>query len=474
MRRVDSNWSKRASLAALAFTFLTGAFASASIARAQGRDAPTPMPAGHAPVGNPMADDDEEAPAPGPNPHGGGASPHGGGGGGAPGMFDAQPDVVDEDAAHGAGTISLEVVDPTGKPLPHTRVVLGILHNTVAKGEKREELVRESDADGKVLFENLEHVNGVAYRVTVPKDGAVFAAAPFSLPREKGIHVVLHVYPVVHDVIPLDKLNALTADSTRDKALMVFEAILFAELKDDRIQVQQLFRVVNAGGNAYVPPTTLVTALPTGFTALVNGAQDPTDVGIDADPKGPRWHGTFPPGKHEVTYRWQLPWANEKEVSFDIAMPPNVVSMRVMMAASEGMRLAVDGFPAGEPQTDSQGQRMLVTEKQLKRGDNLITSVRISMKDLPVVGPERIVVTGLAGITLLVGLAFAIGSRRPETPKEDAKARRLLLLADLEELERAHRAGDIGPKTYERTRRQLIDGIARTLVKANLATPNVA
>ncbi len=476
MRRVEMGSTKTARARTpfaivLASLFTLGAFALAPPASAQGRDAPTPMPAGH-----PSVEDDGTPPE---NPHGSNNPHAGGGGGGTSGgagtMFDAQPDVVDDDARTGIGTISVEIVDPAGKPLAHTPVVLGILHNSVAKGEKREQVFRDSDADGKVVFDKLENASGIAYRVSVAKDGATFAVPAFSLPRDHGIRVVLHIYPAVHKVIPLDQLGKVSPETTRDQALIVVEAILFTELKDDRIQVQQLFRLVNAGANAWVPEG-LVTALPTGFSALVNGAQEPGDTGIEAEATGPRWRGTFPPGKHEVTYRWQMSWTNDPEVTFDVPMPPNVVSMRVMSAASPGMKLSVDGFPPGEPQTDAQGQRMLVTEKQLRRGDPLITSVRISMKDLPVIGPERWIAAGVASLALVFGFAFAFANRRPDTPGEDAKTRRGLLLADLEELERAHVAGDIGPKTYERTRRQLIDGIARTLVKAELktATPSIS
>ena len=48
-----------------------------------------------------------------------------------------------------------------------------------------------------------------------------------------------------------------------------------------------------------------------------------------------------------------------------------------------------------------------------------------------------------------------------------SKEHRARLLADLEELERARAAGDIGPKTYERARRELVDAIARTLAASD-------
>jgi len=50
-------------------------------------------------------------------------------------------------------------------------------------------------------------------------------------------------------------------------------------------------------------------------------------------------------------------------------------------------------------------------------------------------------------------------------------AERQRLLEDLEDLERAHLSGEVGPKTYERARRELVDAIARTLDRGGAETP---
>jgi hypothetical protein len=189
-----------------------------------------------------------------------------------------------------------------------------------------------------------------------------------------------------------------------------------------------------------------------------------SDVGIDTTEKGPRLRGTFGPGRHEVSYRWQLPYTGDKEVSFDLPMPPNVVGMRLMAPASQEMTLSGEGFPPAEPQADGQGQRVLITERQLVRGDKPWTTLRFSLRNIPVQGPARLIVTALAGLVVLVGVLF--GKRVPRNAsarEKNADAERSLLLSDLEELEKARRNGDVGPKTYEQARRQLIDALARTL-----------
>jgi hypothetical protein len=74
------------------------------------------------------------------------------------------------------------------------------------------------------------------------------------------------------------------------------------------------------------------------------------------------------------------------------------------------------------------------------------------------------VATGLTAFGVLAGLALAFGQRKPwKTKKELDKLERGQILGELEELERLHATGEVGPKTYERARRELIDALARTL-----------
>ena len=57
-----------------------------------------------------------------------------------------------------------------------------------------------------------------------------------------------------------------------------------------------------------------------------------------------------------------------------------------------------------------------------------------------------------------------LGTRKPGL--RDLKSERQRLLGELEELERARQRSEIGPKTYERARRELLDAIARTFAVA--------
>lgn len=382
----------------------------------------------------------------GHDPHGGG-DPHAGGGGGRGQMFEAPEDGAVDDPTLPSGTISVHIADADGKPMPHTEVTLGILHNSVAKGESRKRIVAMTDGTGRAVFDKQETGSGVAYRAMVLRDGATFSAPPFVLNAKIGSRAVLHVYPVETDI---------------EKTLVVMQAITYTEVKDDRVQVQQAYKIYNFGKNAWLPPPDLIVPLPPKYTAF-NAQQGMTDVGVDAVPgKGLKIRGTFAPGQHVIEFRWQLPYGGESDVRFDVGMPPHMAAARVMSPASKNMTLEVPGFPSPQPTSDGQGQRVLITEMQLKREDKAMKTVTVAIGGLPTTGPGR----WIASLLAFSGLAYGVvlGSQRPK--QSDRKKERERLLADLEALERAHASGDIGPKTYERARRELVDEIARTISDA--------
>ena len=378
----------------------------------------------------------------GANPHGQGADPHGGGGGG---MFQAPEDGAMEDPTLPVGTLEIHIADPSGKPIPNTTVTLGVLHNSVAKGESRKRLTLTTNATGVAKIDNLETGSTVAYRPMVISDGATFSAMPFRMPDKSGMRALLHVYPVVESI---------------EQALVVSQSVIYAEVKDDRVQVQQMFKVYNFGKSAWVPKD-LVVPLPENFTAFTT-QQGMSDVGVDAVPnRGVRIHGTFGPGQHMLEFRWQLPYSGEAEVRFDVGMAPHMAASRVIAPASKDMTLEVPGFPPPQSTSDGMGQRALITEMQLRKEDPTLKSVSVVIRGLPTEGPGKLIATALAAGGLLFGLV--LGAQKPSS--RDRKSERARILAEIEELERAHLAGDVGPKTYEKARRELLDELARTFAE---------
>jgi len=168
-----------------------------------------------------------------------------------------------------------------------------------------------------------------------------------------------------------------------------------------------------------------------------------------------------------LEFRWQLPYAGEPEVRFDVGMAPHMAAARVIAPASKDMSLDVPGFPPPQSTNDGLGQRALITEKQLRKDDPALTTVSVVIRGLPTEGPGKLIATALAAGGLLVGLV--LGTKKPST--RDRKNERSRILAELEDLERARLAGDVGPKTYEKARRELLDDLARTFADEAAASP---
>lgn len=370
------------------------------------------------------------------------------------GTFQAPEDGAAEDPRVPAGELDVLIVDGSGKPLPNTLVTLGILYNSVAKGESRKRVVSTTNESGIARFEHLEPGSGVAYRPMVIAEGATFEVMPFRLPERSGMRAILHVYPVVDSL---------------ENAVVVMQTILYAEVKDDRVQVQEGFKIYNLGKNAWVPKD-LIVPLPENFTAFAT-SQGMTDIAVEAVPaKGVRIRGTFGPGQHMLEFRWQVPYTGDARISFDVGMPPHTAAARVIAPASKDMALEVPGFPKPQSSSDGQGQRALITERQLRRDEDALKSISVVISGLPTEGPGKIVATLLSAGGLLVGVV--LGTKKPE--RRDRDKERTRLLESLAELERAVQAGDVGPKTYERARRELLDAIARTFADdaASLSKPS--
>ena len=400
----------------------------------------------HGQGADPHADPHGQGADPHADPHG--ASPHGGrpkAGGGRTnenGIFEPPPDSADPDPSLPPGTILVHVLDADGAPVPDVSVTLGVLYNSVAKGESRKRLTGNVDGEGHAKFSSLDTGSGVAYRVTVVRDGASFALPPFQLPAQSGIAAVLHVYPVVTEPTG---------------TLIVSQVMLYAEVKDDRVQVQQAVRIFNAGRAAWVPKD-FVLRLPEDFTAFAT-QQQMSDIAAEAVPKvGVRFRGTFPPGQHLVEFRWQLPYSGEASVKISVGAPPRLFGARVISPASKDMVLEVPGFPAPEP-TMGMGQRVLLTEKRFSPQEPSPEQLTVEIRGLPTAGPGKFIATGLAALGVVIGLVLGTAPRKD---RGDPKVRRQTLLLELEQLERARASGDVGPKTYERVHRELMAALART------------
>jgi len=418
---------------ALAAAFVV--LATAGGARAQrdepGEPDPQDLPPGHPDTGS-------------LNPHA-----HPGKAGSLPGVFEPPDDVEKEDPTLPPGTIVVDLRDADDKPVANETLTLGIIINSIAKGDTHKHMQGVTDAAGRAIFGGLDTASNVAYRLSSGYQGGSFAASPFQLGIAKAMHVVLHVYPVARDL---------------SGALVVTEAAVAAELRDDRIHVEEALTVYNLGRTAW-QPSDVHLALPEGYTAF-NAQASMSDQAVDEVDHAGKLRGTFAPGRHTLQFRWQLPWSGEKDVDFEVGLMPHVAIARVMMPASGSVKLDVAGFPPPEVRHDDQGQTFQVTERRVRPDDPHLTSLAISIRDIPTRGPGALIASLLAASGVVLGLFFTLTSsgRRRAPGDRDVSAARETILEDLAALERAKADGSVGPKTYERARREMIESLARLLV----------
>lgn len=411
------------------------------------------LPEGHPPLEAHDHDHDDESLPPGHPPTEGRPSP---------GPLAAIPQSGSNvDPQLPPGTIVVEVLDGDGKPLPGADITLGILEQSVSKGESRRRVMGKADENGIARFEGLQTGSGVSYRVSVsspvPVEGkpplvATHDAPPFQLDLQAGERVKLYVF---------------SATSSLQEALVGLRAMLYVEVKDDALQVEQAFTVFNLGKNTWVPDD-IVVELPEGFRAFF-APQQMTNTGFDqVAGRGARLRGTFPPGQHDVSFRYQVPWDGSSRVTLPLRLPPHVAQMSIVSDAAQGMSLHVSEFPPAQQAVAMNGQRILITERQLRPGDAQLDRIDITLDNLPGPGPGRWIALGLAALAVAGGLFAALRQKeqtaeaRAELEQDAARARERLL-EELLALEKAKEAGEIGPKTYEQVRGMLVDALAKLL-----------
>lgn len=344
------------------------------------------------------------------------------------------------------GTIEATLVNAQNVPLPNSDVRLGIMFQRISEGESRSERFARTNAEGKVRFDGLSAGSDYSYRVTFKSGAAEYASMPFAL-GDVGHRVLLHVFPVTRDIA---------------EALVGMRSFVYIEPRDDVFVFELLYRVFNVGSVTWVP-NDVVLELPKGFKAF-NAQRGMTDVGFEVvDGVGARLKGTFTPGQHDLSARFQVPKGTDESATFRMGTLPRVAELRVIAEASSQMRLEVDGFE--QPQVAAnQGKRVLVTRKLLERGDELEKGFTITLSGLPVPGYGRWIAVMLALGLGGVGVAAARGAL--ELGKESSKAADLknareVLLGELVEVERSRERGDLGPRAYADARRVLLNALAR-------------
>lgn len=448
-----------------------------SAARAQ-EAPPDPHGGGASAVeqGDPHGGDPHGADPHGGDPHGGAAQGPGGvqGVAGVPGLsaMEVPTSFATEDPRLPGNVVLVRVVDGAGQGIPDVTVRLGVM------SEGQRGLAREGRTrfDGSAQFEGLATGGMTAYRASVESDGVRALAPPFQLDGRTGRAVQLVRFPVM----------------TEPRSILVTDVRMEVTFADDRLVVRTSLRLANftamsMGGQpnprTWAPQGGLRWRLPVGYSNFRTEEQSMGDQRLVEQGGEVVFQGSLPPTspREQVdlayTYRYVF---SGTEVNLEAALPQlPVLAATVATQAPAGMRLTVEGFPDAQERRFN-GQRILLTGRERRsRDEAAIGSLRVRLSGLPAVaGLERTLAVFFAAGVVLLGLWAAQGARRrsleegaEETRKarrEQLEARRERLLAEARGLLAQHRAGEVGPESFSREKRLLVESLAAVLRELSL------
>jgi len=416
--------------------------------------APSPaLPPGHPPIDvAPIDTGDEDSEAdvddlpPGHPPIGSGGPPANMGDAARPRSFSV------DDSSIPAGIIVVQARMASGKAPEGATARLKVRHQTVAAGTTTTEHAVALDAQGKARFTGQAVGSEWVYSVSIDYIGVPYVVPMFQLSPMSGKRVELSVYETTRDM---------------DEALVGTQAFLYIEPQERAFQVEQLFRFSNLSDKTWRVDG-MTVRLPSGFKALVgdedhNGSVEATEV----TGRGVRLSGIVAPGATQVVIRYQLPFPDGEQAHYEFGLPARVGHLRVIAAIPPSMGLRVDDLPPPQTQQGNDGRRLAITEAVAGVGDDQIEAAGVTITGLPTPSPWRWYALGLTLFAVVSGLAVAVQQRDPAKSGGDwetlRRAMERNLLAELEGLERARRAGEVGPRTYEQARRKLIDQLAAVM-----------
>lgn len=418
------------------------------------------LPEGHPPISGsampappltPAAGEDDEAAAPQALPPG-----HPPIGDGAPArMGPAGAPPISDDGALPAGSVVISVRNAAGQPVPNTELIVQVTRKTVAEGESRSERTLRTGPDGTARLDALSVGSDFIYQARAKYSAVEYGSPAFQLPPMAGKRISIQVYDATPDM---------------DAPPVGVDSFIALEPREEFLQVEQLLRFVNPGQQTWLAAE-IVVPLEPGYRAFT-AEEDQGDIRIsNVEGRGYRITGFARPGMTEASFRYQIPYGGSDTARFTSFMPPRVAHVRIVSAATGSMKMRVEGMPEPQLMRGDEGQRMLVTDRYVSAGDNQLDLATISIHGLPTPGPARWYAVAIAAGAVLIGLFLATKpSDRDSEAEERADARRArsLLLEELAALEEGRKSGEIGPKTYEHTRRNLIDSLARLIAVEKL------
>jgi hypothetical protein len=344
------------------------------------------------------------------------------------------------------GSIGVLLRDARGLPLPGRKVLLKRTRESIADGNKSDEVETTTNADGHGGFLDQNTNTDFQYEVITHEGPARYSSGPFRLDRQNGQVVILNVYPVTADI---------------NQTFIVTRTLYVIEPRDDVFQIQALYRFHNTNPMTWVPEDFRI-ALPKGGRAFRPATQT-GDLHLLEESGSVRIKGTFDPGEHEVSFSFQLDNLGEPTARLELPLPPHTVDAKMYVEASPQMGLVSPNLNSAEEARGKQGQRALMAMRDfLNSSAGRPNELTATITGLPTRGTGPLIAALIAALLAGFGIFAARGARRTgAVAAADRAQARELLLSELVQLEKAYRGERIGPKTYEQTRRSLLDALVR-------------
>lgn len=351
------------------------------------------------------------------------------------------------------GTIGLLLRNERNEPLPGAKVKLLVTHESIAEGNTNSTKESTTDIQGRSGFVGLSTESSYKYEAVVDFDGARYSTGEIRLRREVGQVAILYVFPTTAKI----------------EETFVISRLLYAlSPREDIFQVDTILRLQNGGTKTWVPKD-FYLELPQDAQAF----RPPKAQGdVRTTLQGNRVHitGSFTPGQHELTFGFQVPNPRSDNIELSLHTPPHLTDTRVFLEASSSMGLQVTGLRPAEQTQGLEGQNALMAAADFLAPESppAPNTLAVTITGMPGRGSGALVASAIAALFACVGLGYAVArTKRAEATlsDEDRIRARELLLEELVAVENAHRAKEIGPKTYEQARRTLLDSLARLTEK---------
>lgn len=361
----------------------------------------------------------------------------------ARGLREAEQSRSAPDLALPQGTIVVQVLDEKGQPRANAEVVLLRVFESIAQGRSEEKTYKKTGPSGEVVFSDLEASLHHNYAAGATFEGASYSVEPFRLAKT-GHRVVLVTYPVTSDI---------------QQAFVGIQALFSLTFSSGTFRVETLYRVMPLGKVTWKPENVSVN-LPAGAKALdLSNAQGNAFLKDLGGRVG--LQGSYPPGQTQLVYTYQLERKNAASQTISLSMPPHVTNMVVLVEKTPGLSISIPGFDSIEEAESPDGKRMFVGRRTMRPGQPPVAQLPVELTGLPVVGPGRWYAVGIALLLGALGLGYAASSSPTKPRVVERKRARKVLLSEMVVLEKARQAEEIGPRTYEQAKQEILLALSR-------------